>query len=209
MSLNVMVLESERGAAAEAERELTAAGHVVLRCHEPGVPDFPCVGLADQSLCPLHSHAVDVALTVRSRVRSQPAAGEDGVRCALMHRVPLVVAGPSALDPYEGFEARFIDRTYDVVGTCEEAAAAELHEYARHAEAMVLSTVGPEIAAGSRVIVHRHAGGLRVSVRGLEAATHHQRQVTVVRIVGALRAYDRSARTIDVEIDEGSADRTP
>jgi hypothetical protein len=124
MPLNVMVLQSERGAAYQAALELTQAGHVVLRCHDPGASAFPCRGVEDQSSCPLRSHTVDVAVTVRSRPRSQPAPQEDGVRCALMHHVPLVVAGPTVLDPYEGYEARVLDRTADVVGACEEVAAA-------------------------------------------------------------------------------------
>lgn len=33
-----MVLETDRGAADRAAEELTAAGHVVLRCHERGAP---------------------------------------------------------------------------------------------------------------------------------------------------------------------------
>jgi hypothetical protein len=122
MPLNVMVLQSERGAADEAARELTEAGHVVLRCHDPGASAFPCRGVADRSQCPLRSHRVDVALIVRSRPRSQPAPQEDGARCALMHNVPLVVAGPAVLDPYGDYAARVLDRTTDVVGACEEAA---------------------------------------------------------------------------------------
>lgn len=38
--LKVLVLESDQGAADVAREELTAAGHVVLRCHEPGAPRF-------------------------------------------------------------------------------------------------------------------------------------------------------------------------
>lgn len=200
MVLNVMVLESEWGASDEAARELTEAGHVVLRCHEPGAPTFPCRGLADASTCPLHSHAVDVALTVRSRVRSQPAAAEDGVRCALMSHVPLVVAGPSALDPYDGLETRSLDRTYDVVSTCEEAAAAELEAHSRRANALIAEMFPADRASSARVHVTRRDGGLRVQVTGLEAVTHQERQTAVVRIVGALRAFDGSARTIDVVV---------
>lgn len=204
MALNVMVLESERGAADEAEAELTAAGHVVLRCHDPGAPTFPCRGLADASACPLHSHTVDVALAVRSRVRSQPAATEDGVRCALMSHVPLVVAGPSALDPYDGYETRVIDRTYDVVATCEEAAAAELIAHARRAEAALADSLGADRGEPASVRVTRRDGGLRVRVAGLDDATHRERQIAVVRIVGALREFDRAARTIDVDIADGA-----
>ncbi len=131
MSLNVMVLESDHGAADAAVRELTDAGHVVLRCHDPDAPAFPCRGLHDKSECPLESHVVDVALTVRSGHRSQPTAHEDGVRCALMHRVPLVVSGESVPDPYEAYEVRALDRGGDVVRACEEVAESELPQHSR------------------------------------------------------------------------------
>jgi hypothetical protein len=201
MSLNVMVLESEYGAADQARAELAEAGHVVLRCHERGQPPFPCRGIVDAAACPLNSHVVDVALTVRSRVRSQPAASEDGVRCALMNHVPLVVAGPSALDPYDGFETRVLDRTYDVVETCEAAAGAELVAYARRAEAVLAECIGAHRASSARVSVTRLSGGLRVRVAGLDEATPQECQTAVVRIVGALRRLDRAARTIDVITD--------
>jgi len=204
MSLNVMVLESENGAADEARAELLEAGHVVLRCHERGQPTFPCRGIVNAASCPLSSHAVDVVLTVRSRVRSQPAPSEDGVRCALMAHVPLVVAGPSALDPYDGFETRVLDRTYDVVETCESAAGAELRAYARHAESVLADSPGADRAWSARVTVTRHAGGLRVRVAGLDDATRKERRSAVVRIVGALRQFDRDARTIDVVIDDSA-----
>jgi hypothetical protein len=200
MALNVMVLESEHRAADEAEQELAEAGHVVLRCHEPGEPTFPCRGLVDESTCPLHSHVIDVALTVRSRVRSQPAPSEDGVRCALMSRVPLVVAGPSALDPYDGLETRALDRTYDVVATCEAAAAAELPGHARRAEVVLADTFGAGRASAAKVSVIRRGGMLRVLVTGLDDVTHEERRAAVVRIVGAVRAFDRAARTIDVVV---------
>jgi len=205
MSLNVMVLESEHGAADEATRELTEAGHVVLRCHDPGAPAFPCRGILDESTCPLRAQVVDVALAVRSRVRSQPAPTEDGVRCALMSHVPLVVAGPSALDPYDGLETRVIDRIYDVVATCEAAAAAELPAHARRATAVLADAMGEhrESRANASVSVTRRDGGLRVEVMGLGDATRDERQAAVVRVVGALRQFDRSARSIDVIIGPG------
>lgn len=200
MSLNVLVLESERGAADEAKNELVEAGHVVLQCHEPGAPVFPCRGLVDESRCPLRSHTVDVAITVRSRVRSQPALSEDGVRCALLAHVPLVVAGPSALDPYDGLETRMLDRTYDVVDTCEAAAEAELTAFARRAEEVLTDSLGAGRASSADVSVTRRAGGLRVRISGFGDATRRERQTAVVRIVGALRQVDRVARTIDVVV---------
>jgi hypothetical protein len=205
MSLNVMVLESERGAADEAVRELTGAGHVVLRCHDSAAPVFPCRGIVDESTCPLRSHVVDMALIVRSRVRSEPTSAEDGAKCALMTHVPLVVAGPSGLDPYQGLETRVLDRTFGVVATCEEAAAAEFAVHTRRAEAVIADMLGVGRASVSAVSVTRRAGGLLVRVAGLERRTARERQAAVVRVTAALRGLDRGTRAIDVVLDDSPA----
>lgn len=201
MPLNIMVLQSERGAADQAALELTEAGHVVLRCHDPGAPAFPCRGVEDQSSCPLRSHAVDVALVVRSRPRSQPAPQEDGVRCALMHHVPLVVAGSAVLDPYDGYEARVLDRTTDVVGACEEVAAAELPRHSRVAsEALKTTQIAHGVRADARASVTRRGGSLLASVSGLDALAPRQRDAAVVRMLAKLRELDATARGIDVVV---------
>lgn len=204
MSLNVMVLESEYGGADDARDELLEAGHTVLRCHDRGQAAFPCRGIVERAACPLRSHTVDVALAVRPRVRSQPAPSEDGVRCALMANVPLVVAGPSVLDPYDSFATRVLDRAYGVVDACETAVAAEVAAGVHRTEEVLADTLGPDRVSTANVSVTRRAGGLRVRVSGLDDVTRQERQTAVVRIVGALRHLDRDARTIDVVVD-GSA----
>ena len=201
MALNVMVLESEYDGADEAVAELTAAGHAVVRCHDRGQPTFPCRGILDAADCPLRSQRIDVALDVRPRVRSQPAASEDGVQCALMAHVPLVVAGPSALDPYDHYATRVLDRTHGVVDACEVAASDELPAYVRRAKKSLAGSLGAEQAAVAGVSVTRHNGGLRIRVSGLDDATRRERHAAVVRIVGALRDIDSSARAIDVNWD--------
>jgi len=199
MQLNVLVLESERGAADRAVRELNAAGHTVLRCHDEGAPSFPCVGIADQSECPLRAHAVDVALTVRTRPRSQPAPHEDGVRCALVNRIPLVVAGPSVLDPFEQFEARVLDRMADVVAACEETAAAELPWHTAAAtEALESFPASGRGLAGAKASVHRRDGRLHVTVSGLDDLEARERDAAIVRMMAKLREVDANARGIDV-----------
>ena len=50
--------------------------------------------------------------------------------------------------------------------------------------------------------VVRRGGGLHVRVSGLEHRTTAERQAAIVRIVGALREFDRAARTIDVELGD-------
>ena len=61
-----------------------------------------------------------------------------------MHRVPLVVAGPSVLDPYEQYEARVLDDTDDVVAACEEVAAGELARHSRIASEALRVVADPE-----------------------------------------------------------------
>lgn len=69
--------------------QLEAAGHRVHRCyrtHEPRSARVPlrdrylCTGVIDGS-CPLDD-GMDVALLVRQRIATQPAAPEFGVSCA-------------------------------------------------------------------------------------------------------------------------------
>jgi hypothetical protein len=203
VTLNIMVLDGDPAAADGAARELTEAGHVVLRCHEAGAPAFPCRGIVDQSTCPLSSHAVDVALAVASPARPTTEAA-DGGRCVLMHHVPLVVAGASELDPYRAFATRVVDGTGDVVASCEAAAAAELPDHAARAEAVIATSIGLAGGTSPTVTVVRRGGGLHVKVAGLEQRTTAERQAAVVRIVGALRELDHAARSIDVELVEPS-----
>lgn len=199
MPLNIMVLESERGASDPAARDLSGAGHVVLRCHDPGAPAFPCRGLNDQSTCPLRSHAVDVALTVRSRPRSQPTVEEAGARCALMQRVPLVVAGPAVLDPFDPYEACVVEGSDGVVGACEEVAAGELLRHTAIAtDALRASRTPNAVMTGARASVTRRRGRLVASVSGLDALAPRQRDAAIVRMIAKLREFDSSARGIDV-----------
>jgi len=199
MSLNVMVLESDPGIADNASRALADAGHEVHRCHEAGARSFPCLGLEDQSKCPLRSHSIDLALTVRADHQSQPTALEDGVRCALMHRVPLVVVGPPMLDPSESLEARVLGADDDVVAACEEVAAGELPRHSRVATEALRAARNPDdVTTAARVTVTRRHGCLLAEVSGLDELTTRQRDAAIVRMLMKLREYDSSARGIDV-----------
>jgi hypothetical protein len=199
MSLNVMVLESDHGVADVAIQELTDAGHVVLRCHEPGAPAFPCKGVAEKSACPLQAHVVDVAVAVRAGHRSQPTSLEGGVGCAVMQRVPLVVAGDAVLDPFAEFEARVVDRSDGIVSACEEVAAGELRRHSRVAtDALRAARVPVDALGDARVSVTRRHGSLLATVTGLESVSREQRDAAIVRMTAKLRAYDSAARGLDV-----------
>lgn len=201
MSLNVMVLESDRGAADNAVHELERAGHVVLRCHDSGAPAFPCRGIVELSACPVRSRGVDVALTVRARHRAEPTAHEDGVGCALMHRLPLIVAGQLVPDPYEGHEVRVLDRTVDVVPACEEVAAAALPEHGRVATDALRASREPDDALTSAsVVVTRRRGWLLATVTGLGSLLPHQKDAAIVRVMAKVREFDPFARGIDIVV---------
>jgi hypothetical protein len=197
-ALRVLVTEDERGAAQAAEAELRAAGHEVVRCVAPGEAEFPCAGLRSLDECPLRSGNVDVTLAVRAGASAVPARSEDGVLCSIRHRVPVVLAGEGALDPFDDWEAAAVADADDVVWACERTVAQPLRahsEIAANAVADVLRMHGVEESA--LVSVRRHAGGLQVRVRVPEVS-RKVRQLIGVRIVGALRAYDPEASGIDV-----------
>ena len=202
MTLNVMVLENEPSAAAAAEQELRDAGHTVLSCHDAGTASFPCRGITDPSACPLRSHAVDVALVVRVGGRAQPTLGEDGARCALIQRVPLVVAGAPLFDPFDDYATQTIDRTYGVVDACEQAAHAPIDVLGRRATSVLNEVAG---VSGSdhtspRAEVIRRAGRLHVRVLHGETMTREERARAAIRITMAVRELDPYAAGIDVAI---------
>jgi hypothetical protein len=182
---------------------LRDVGHTVLSCHDHATAAFPCRGVAQPSACPLQTHAVDVALVVRLGTRAQPTLGEDGARCALVHRVPLVVAGTPLFDPFDDFASRTIDRTYDVVGACEEAASAPLTALSARATAALYDVLEPSSpAARATAVVHRVAGRLDVRILRGRAMTKDERSRAAVRIVMALRELDPFAAGIDVAVSE-------
>ena len=198
MTLNVLVVENEPYAADVATQELRAAGHQVLSCHEPQTASFPCRGVSDPASCPLHAHEVDVALAVRVGTRARPTLGEDGARCALMHRVPLVVAGAPFFDPFADYATRTIERTYDVVGTCEQAAQAPIEALGVRATTALRAVVGGSATSAAHVQVTRRAGRLTVQVTDAGEMTQQERSRAAVRIVVAVRELDPYAAAIDV-----------
>lgn len=86
------------------------------------------VSRLDTDECPPARHT-DVALVARPRVAPRPTALEQGATCAIRAGVPLVEAGPAALDPYEPWLADRVDD--DVVAACEAASDAALGELRR------------------------------------------------------------------------------
>jgi len=200
--MEVLVVESEPGAAAAAIAELEAAGHRVKRCHEPGAPAFPCVGL-DPGRCPIEEDAIDVVLTVRPRPHLGPSALEDGVTCALRRHVPVVVAGRTTLNPFVEYAA-VIAGDDGVVEACERAATGPQPEHEEVATDMLRQTLTraglPSDTASASV--RRSGSGLRISLRVPPETTKQQRDTASVRDVGAVRAFDRHAPHIETTCED-------
>jgi hypothetical protein len=198
MSLNVPVVENEACAADTATQELRAAGHSVLTCHEAGEGAFPCKAVDDPNACPLRAQPVDVALVVRRGRRAQPNALEDGARCALVQRIPLVVAGDVVLDPYDEYATRTLGRMHDVVDACELAATAPIEALGRRATEVLREVCGAAAAPAPSARVTRRDGRLLVAIHDDDAMTKDQRSRAAVKIAMALRELDPFAAGIDI-----------
>ncbi|MBM3674119.1 MAG: hypothetical protein FJW88_04045 [Actinobacteria bacterium] len=194
--MEVLVLESDPGAASAAVAQLEAAGHRVLRCHDAGAAPFPCAGLTGG--CPLEDAPVDVALTVRAHPHSRPTPLEDGVTCALRHRIPVVVAGRTMLDPFEQYGAESV--AGDVVEACEAAVASVRKEHSAIATRALRDTLGRASLPGDAAVaeVRRSGGRLTVELSVPSETPQQVRDTAAVRITGALRAFDPTATGIDV-----------
>jgi hypothetical protein len=101
------------------------------------------------------------------------------------------------LDPYEGYEARVVDLTADLVVACEEVASAELPHHSRVASEALKTTQGTD-SRDVRASVTRRHGSLLVSVSGLDGLAPRRRDAAVVRMLARLREFDSTARGIDI-----------
>jgi hypothetical protein len=199
--MEVLVLESEPAAADAAIEALDAAGHTVVRCHDPGAGPFPCRGL-DPGQCPLEHRPVRVVLDVRGRTSPRATALEDGVTCALRRRLPVVVAGKTAINPFAAFSVADAAGN-DVVEACERAATGAQGDHqavADRALAVTLENSGSEQTGESRVL--RTADGLQVTLFVPPETARGTRDMAAVRVVGALRDFDRHARRIDIVCED-------
>jgi hypothetical protein len=193
--MRVLVAESDRHAADEVVTRLQAAGHQVLRCHEDGLPTFPCNALFDAGSCPLDAPgSVDVVIDHRAHVYPRPTASEDGVACALRHHVPLVASGATPLTPFQDWVTAYVGRDGDVVAACEQAAATRLGRLERPAQDQL-----DRIVEHGEVEVHRNANRLKATATIPTDAGEIEGAVAV-KIAAALRRAAPTASQIDVAV---------
>jgi hypothetical protein len=200
--MDVLLLETEPHAADGAEHVLTRAGHSVHRCHEAGARRaFPCAAVAGKP-CPVFERGIDVAVTIRSHPGAKPASFEDGVSCALRAHVPVVVAGRTAIHPFEEWATDVVDREDNLVDACERAAAAML---TRHSE-IATSALETSLRAGGvetsrcRARVYRRGGRLKVSLDPGLVVDRTTAELAARRVMDAVRECDQFAAGIDIAL---------
>jgi hypothetical protein len=131
--MKVLVTATRGWLAEHVAADLTAAGDQVLFCHQPGASWFPCVGLQGGP-CPLDL-GVEVAVAIREHAARQPTGNESEMSCALRHDLPVVVAGRTALHPFEGFAAVVLDGLDGITEACARAIdASPPHSATRRSE---------------------------------------------------------------------------
>jgi hypothetical protein len=207
--VRVLVVESDRGSATSAINDLKAAGHHVVRCHEQDLPAFPCNALCDHGECPLEApEGVDVVVDYRARPHPRPTPFEDGVSCALRRHVPLVVAGTSALNPFDRWtRATAVDD--DVVNVVEEVGGGQNIDLAAPARAEVRKLLerDPDVAARANVEVHRRRGVISAVIEVPPEAEEIESRLAVA-VAGVLRATDRFSSQINVAVRRLDATRS-
>jgi hypothetical protein len=196
--MRVLVVESDRHSADHAVAELREAGHQVVRCHENGMPAFPCNALCDGG-CPLDSEqGVDVMLDWRAHPYPWPTAFEDGATCAARRCIPIVVGGATAFNPFDKWTTAIADGE-SVVDACERAATEPIESIAVAARLKIRQLLArdPLVAEAADVIVKRKAGGLEAVVVLPEEADEVEAALAV-GVAGAIRTRDRWSPRVDV-----------
>ena len=202
--MHVLVVESDRHAADGAVTDLQAAGHHVLRCHEEDLPAFPCNALCDKGTCPVESDTgVDVVLDYRTRPYPRPTAFEDGVSCALRRYIPLVVAGTSALSPYDKWTTAIATNDEQIVDVCERAVRTPIERLAEPARAEVRRRLRlqPGVAEATDVVVRRSQGGQLDAIVTLPEEADDVDDELAVAVAGALRTQDPFAKRVNVAVE--------
>jgi hypothetical protein len=196
--MKVLLLEHGTDVETGVERALADAGHEVVRCHQPGAPSFPCLGLRDGGVCPLDDGLVAVAVDVAPSPDVYPEHN-DGVTCALRRNIPLVVAG-DAPDETTASLATAVTPTGHVVDAVETAAHATARRPTMAATSALRTALdghGME-GVGASAAVHRDGANLAVSLDVDGPLSNTVKQAAAVRVLAAVNRVEPHAAKVGV-----------
>lgn len=207
-ALDVLLIESHHGVGDTATQVLAGSGHRVHRCHDTGDPSWVCVGLTDPSSCPLDGH-IDVAVLARAPGTTAPTPHEDGVRCAIRARLPLVEIGLGAREgePPDEYAPWVTLHSHEAsLNAACHAAVTIGHQ--RIVDA-VLERVMPMVdeaglpAERTHASVSSHWPNLTVAITIPGPADRRLEQAIGVRAYDALRNHTDGYSTLDVTVAVG------
>lgn len=188
--MELMLLGRPGAERTRLQQMLETAGHRVAACHER---DWGCVGLDDR--CPIDAGPIDVAVAI---VEPGDRFDRQGVTCAHRARIPIVTVGATRDDPVLALAAANITSIGPSLLEAIRSAATDAAGHARAIERALHERCAPDERVG--VSVERH--GVRLDVLLVTDADPPRAAAFADAARAAARAYDRSARVIDVSITQ-------
>jgi hypothetical protein len=206
--MRVLVVESDRDTCDAVVEILEDAGHDVARCHEHGLPAFPCNSLIDGE-CPVHDGGgVDVAVTVRRHVHPAPMPLEDGVTCALRRHVPVVLVGIAALQPFGRFGIVTAARDEDVVDACARAVAVRTRAITEVATKVAIDACRAFKVDATGLVAHADLDGDSVVIDVILSSFRGRHDTAVqARMLAELATRLPELRVLAVRLHETAVDR--
>jgi len=206
---DVLLLESHPHAGDQAAERLTAAGHHVHRCHEPG-GTAPCSALDSSGRCPIDD-GIDVAVLVRRPLEPAPTQHENGATCALRAGIPIVEQGPERPDPWDPWVTVRLTPDNPELVLVTEGAARQVDAPARAAIRRAISRLLRSAGIDEQRVecrVDRTGSSVAVDIALPEPADRALRSAISVRALDGLRAAStKTLGNVDVYVHP-SAERT-
>jgi hypothetical protein len=196
--LNVLVVESDNGAANGAIRELVESGHRAFRCHPEHSASFPCNAFRADETCPVRDANIDVAVAVRNHGHETPTEREAGVVCSIDRDIPIVVVGGIAPKSLSHFSALIIPSGSSVVEACEHSARRDAPTIDPVATEVVSAIVETECGPTAAHEVEVLRNGPEVIVEVLCEVPLRLRRLVANRIIGNLRQTEREISEINI-----------
>lgn len=196
--MRVLVVESHLGASRSLKGQLERRGHDVLTCHADDHERHGCRAVDPQQGCPLDRQKVDVAVDVRRSYHADTRPLEQGAICAVRARVPLVVAGTSTDSPLEPWATSVVVGDVPAIVDAVEAVDGSLAPMHQRVVDEALDRLLPD--EGATAIVRRGPDLIHVDLSLPVHLTNAASEMVAVRVVDAVRRFDRTTATVDVAL---------
>jgi len=194
--MRVLVVESHLGASQQLQDQLEQRGHRVLTCHADGLERRGCRAVDPEEGCPLDVEPVDVAIDVRRTYHPDPRPLERGAICAVRARVPVVVAGTSVDSPLEDWATEVVQGGVPAMIEAVEAVDGSVSPMHQKVVDDALEDILP--GAGASAVVRRGEDRIEVAMTLPDDVSTAESEMVAVRVVAAVRLFDRATTTIDV-----------